>query len=104
MLFQSPWQGWPGLTSGKARTGDGRAIRFAPDPATHAGWGGEAIFNLRKTMRNNLGFLLQLAALTLLPLLIIWQLNFKFELLWMPSLTLAGVVLFWIGHRLRESD
>jgi len=55
-------------------------------------------------MRNNLGFLLQLAALTMLPLLIIWQLNFKFELLWMPLMTMAGVVLFWVGHRLREPD
>ena len=55
-------------------------------------------------MRNNLGFLLQFAALTMLPLLILWQLEFKFDLLWMPSMLTAGVVLFWIGHRLREPD
>jgi len=34
--FQAPSQGWPGLTNGKARAGAGRAIRFAPDPATQA--------------------------------------------------------------------
>jgi hypothetical protein len=55
-------------------------------------------------MRNNIGFLLQFAALVLLPLLIIWQLNFKFELLWMPLLTLAGGAMFWMGHLLRERD
>lgn len=53
-------------------------------------------------MRNNLGFVLQFAALVFLPLLIIWQFNFHFELLWMPALTVVGVIVFWIGHRLRE--
>lgn len=53
-------------------------------------------------MRNALGFLMQFAAMVFLPLLIIWQLNFGFRLLWMPSLTLAAVVVFWIGHTLRE--
>lgn len=52
--------------------------------------------------RNNLGFLLQLGALTFLPVLIIWQLNFGFRLLWMPSLTMAGLCVFWIGHQLRD--
>lgn len=53
-------------------------------------------------MRNQLGFLLQFSALVFLPLLIVWQLNFGFELLYMPSLTLLSVVVFWIGHRLRD--
>jgi hypothetical protein len=53
-------------------------------------------------MRQHVGFVLQFAALVFLPLLIVWQLNFGFRLLWMPSLTLVGVVVFWIGHRLRE--
>ena len=53
-------------------------------------------------MRNQLGFFLQFAALVFLPLLIVWQLNFGFELLYMPSLTLLAVVVFWIGHRLRD--
>ncbi|QDU38705.1 hypothetical protein Mal4_30350 [Maioricimonas rarisocia] len=53
-------------------------------------------------MLNNLGFTLQFLALVFLPMLIIWQLNFGFQLLWMPTLTIAGAVVFWIGHMLRE--
>jgi uncharacterized membrane protein len=53
-------------------------------------------------MRNHLGLALQFAALVFLPLLIVWQLNFGFRLLWMPLLTLAGVIVFYVGHRLRE--
>jgi hypothetical protein len=53
-------------------------------------------------MRNSIGALLQFAALSFLPLLIIWQLNFGFELLWMPMLTLAAAVVFWFGHLLRD--
>lgn len=52
-------------------------------------------------MRYHLGFLLQFAALVFLPLLILWQLNFGFPLIWMPALTVAGVVVFYLGHRLR---
>lgn len=55
-------------------------------------------------MRNQLGFLLQFAALIFLPLLIIWQLNFGFQLLWMPALTIAGALVFYIGHALREKS
>ncbi len=54
-------------------------------------------------MRHQVGFLLQLAVLSLLPMLILWQLAYGFELIWMPALTVAGIVLFWIGYRLRES-
>ncbi len=54
-------------------------------------------------MRQQIGFLLQFAALVFLPLLILWQLNFKFPLVVMPALLLAGIVVFWIGHKLRES-
>lgn len=53
-------------------------------------------------MRNSLGFLLQFAALVFLPLLIFWQLNFGFQLLWMPGLTLVGLGVFWLGHFLRD--
>jgi hypothetical protein len=53
-------------------------------------------------MRNQLGLLLQFAALVFLPLLIIWQLNFGFPLLWMPALTVAGLLVFYFGHWLRE--
>lgn len=53
-------------------------------------------------MRNTIGFLMQFAALVLLPLLIVWQLKFGFRLLWMPALTVAAIVVFWIGQNLRE--
>lgn len=53
-------------------------------------------------MKNQLGFLLQFASLVFLPLLILWQLNFGYELIWMPALTAAGALVFYVGHRLRE--
>ncbi|WP_437224617.1 hypothetical protein SH661x_003708 [Planctomicrobium sp. SH661] len=56
------------------------------------------------SVRNTIGFLMQFSALVFLPLLIIWQLNFGFQLLWMPGLTLVGMVVFWIGHSLREKQ
>lgn len=56
-----------------------------------------------RSLRNTIGFLLQFAALVFLPLLIVWQLNFGFQLLWMPALTVAGALVFWLGHTLRES-
>lgn len=52
--------------------------------------------------RNLLGMFLQLVALTFLPVLILWQLNFGFNLLWMPGLTLAGGAVFVVGHKLRD--
>ncbi len=52
--------------------------------------------------RNLLGMFLQLVALTLLPVLILWQLNFGFNLLWMPGLTLLAAGVFLIGHKLRD--
>lgn len=55
------------------------------------------------TMRQQLGFLLQLAVLALLPMLIVWQLMVGFPLLWMPALTVVGIAIFWIGNKLRES-
>lgn len=55
-----------------------------------------------KSFLNTVGFLLQFAALVFLPLLIFWQLDFGFRLLWMPTLTLLAVLAFWIGHQLRD--
>jgi hypothetical protein len=55
------------------------------------------------SMRQQVGFLIQLAVLSMLPVLILWQLNFHFPLIWMPGLLVVGIVLFWIGSRLRES-
>jgi hypothetical protein len=54
-------------------------------------------------MKQQIGFYLQLAMLALLPMLCYWQLQFGFRLIWMPGLLLVGVVLFWLGTRLRES-
>jgi hypothetical protein len=53
-------------------------------------------------MRRHVGFLMQLAALAFLPMLILWQLTFGFRLIFMPALTIAGIVCFTIGQRLRE--
>ena len=53
-------------------------------------------------MRRQIGFLFQIAALTLLPMLMLWQLDFGIPLIVMPALTLVGIVLFYIGYRLRE--
>lgn len=54
-------------------------------------------------MRHHIGLALQFLVLVFLPLLILWQLNFGFRLVWMPSLLLVGMVVFAIGTKLRES-
>ncbi|MCH7686814.1 MAG: hypothetical protein IH899_09060 [Planctomycetes bacterium] len=54
-------------------------------------------------MRFHVGFLLQFAVLVFLPLLIVWQLSFGFNLIYMPMSLLAGIVVFSVGTRLRES-
>jgi hypothetical protein len=54
-------------------------------------------------MRHHLGIFLQILAMTLLPLLIVYQLSLGFPLLVMPTCTLIGIGVFWIGTRLRES-
>jgi hypothetical protein len=53
-------------------------------------------------MRHYLGIVLQLAALVFLPSLIYWQLTFGFRLIVMPALTLAAILVFWLGYVLRE--
>lgn len=58
----------------------------------------------KHSVRNTIGFLMQFAALIFLPLLIFWQLDFGFRLLWMPTLTVAAVAVFWIGHQLRDKS
>lgn len=54
-------------------------------------------------MRQHLGFLLQLFVLGILPVLSYWQLQNGFRLIWMPALLTAGITIFWLGTRLRES-
>ncbi|HLQ44697.1 MAG TPA: hypothetical protein VK137_08215 [Planctomycetaceae bacterium] len=55
-------------------------------------------------MRQTLGMLMQLAVLTFLPLLILYQLQFGFRVLVMPPCLVVGIVIFWIGTKLRESS
>ena len=53
-------------------------------------------------MKQQIGFLMQLFVLTLLPMLILFQLNFGIQLIVMPVALVIGIVLFSIGARLRE--
>ncbi len=52
-------------------------------------------------MKQQLGFLMQFLVLAGLPMLCYWQLQFGFRLIWMPGLLLVGIVLFWLGTKLR---
>ena len=54
-------------------------------------------------MKQQIGFFLQLLVLGALPALIYYQLTIGFELIMMPACLLAGVILYTIGTRLRES-
>lgn len=54
-------------------------------------------------MRHRLGWLIQLFVLSMLPVLSYWQLRNGIPLIWMPGLLLTGMILFWLGTRLRES-
>lgn len=54
-------------------------------------------------MKQQIGFLMQLFVLGGLPVLIFFQLMYGFRLIVMPTCLLAGIVLFTIGTRLRES-
>jgi hypothetical protein len=54
-------------------------------------------------MRQQIGVAIQFLVLALLPMLVWWQLMFGFPLIWMPVLLMVGVLVFWLGTRLRES-
>ena len=54
-------------------------------------------------VKQQVGFVLQFIVLTATPLISWWQLQFGFNLIWMPGLLAVAAVLFWIGTRLRES-
>lgn len=53
-------------------------------------------------MFHYLGIALQIGAMTFLPLLIFYQLNFGFKLIVMPVCTIIGIVAFALGTWLRE--
>jgi len=54
-------------------------------------------------MKHQIGVTLQFVVLVFLPLLILWQLEFGFRLIYMPALLLLGIVIFTLGTQLRES-
>lgn len=54
-------------------------------------------------MKNYLGMILQLFVLSVMPLIVVFQLFYGFRLIVMPVTLLIGVSLFWIGTLLRES-
>jgi hypothetical protein len=55
------------------------------------------------SMRKHIGFTLQFLVLfVFLPMIVLWQLAFSFRLILMPALLIVGILLFWIGHKLRE--
>jgi len=49
-------------------------------------------------MKNQIGFFLQMAVLSLLPLLIILELQVELHFLTMPVVTVVGIVAFYIGQ------
>jgi len=46
---------------------------------------------------------MQFAVLVFLPLLTLWQLNFGIRLIVMPASLLVCIIIFTIGHKLREA-
>jgi len=54
-------------------------------------------------VKQHIGLILQFFVLVATPMISLWQLQFGFNLIWMPGLLAAAAVLFWIGTRLRES-
>lgn len=55
-------------------------------------------------MKHQIGLGLQFLVLTATPLISWWQLQFGFNLIWMPGLLVVAILLFWIGTRLRETN
>ena len=57
-----------------------------------------------KQVKHLVGMFLQLLPLSVLPLIIVFQLFYGFRLIVMPISLLIGITLFSIGTALRESD
>ena len=55
-------------------------------------------------MKHRIGILIQLVVLAGLPALIYFQLRFGIKLIVMPACLLAGIILFSLGTKLRESQ
>ena len=56
-----------------------------------------------KQLKQYVGMLLQLFTLSILPLIIVFQLFYGFKLIMMPISLVVGITLFSIGTMLRES-
>ena len=56
-----------------------------------------------KQLKQYVGMLLQLFTLSILPLIIVFQLFYGFKLIVMPISLVVGITLFSIGTMLRES-
>ena len=56
-----------------------------------------------KQVKHLFGMFLQLVTLSVLPLVIVFQLYYGFRLIVMPISLLVGITLFSIGTMLRES-
>ncbi len=59
---------------------------------------------LVKQVKHLLGMFFQLLTLSVLPLMIVFQLFYGFRLIVMPISLLIGITLFSIGTALRESN
>ncbi len=59
---------------------------------------------LVKQVKHLIGMILQLLTLSVLPLIIVFQLFYGFRLIVMPISLLIGITLFSIGTALRESN
>jgi hypothetical protein len=53
-------------------------------------------------VRQQVGWLLQLLVLMLLPMVVGWQLFFGFPLIAMPACVVAAIAFFSVGHVLRK--
>ena len=54
-------------------------------------------------MKHTIGVILQLLVLAILPMVIVWQLNFGFQLIVMPIALLTAICVFSVGTMLRDS-
>lgn len=55
------------------------------------------------SMKHTIGVILQLLVLAILPMVIVWQLNFGFQLIVMPIALVTAICVFSIGTMLRDS-
>jgi hypothetical protein len=76
---------------GSKKTERQSPLKFKPSPPAGV-----------STVRHHIGILLQMIALVGVLALVPWQLSFGFPLVMMPACTVAGMLVFWLGHILRE--